>query len=114
MNVIKRPAKDIPREDAHGGAGSRRLYIDDKQSPSQRIQGMTHGWLPAGKVFDWHNHEGIEEIMFVLKGNGKVCDRDGDYEYESGDVFIFPADVAHRIENTSNEEHEFVFVRVYV
>lgn len=114
MRIIKKSAQNIPKEDAHGGSGSRRLYIDDKQSPSQRIQGMTHGWLPAGQIFDWHDHKAIEEVMYVLKGSGQVHDRDGVYDYAPGDVFIFPADIEHKIENSSDEEHEFVFARIYV
>lgn len=114
MQIIKRSAKDSPKEEAHGGTGSRRLYIDDKQTPGERIQGMTHGWLPPGNSFDWHTHEGIEEVMFVLKGKGKVGDRGSKYDYEPGDVFIFPAGIEHRIENNTEEEHEFMFMRIYV
>jgi quercetin dioxygenase-like cupin family protein len=114
VQILKKSVKEIQKEEAHGGSGSRILYIHDKQTPSERIQGMTHGWLPAGKIFDWHNHSNIEEVMYVLKGSGKVHDRDGEYDYEPGDVFIFPADIEHKIENNSEIEHEFVFVRIYV
>lgn len=62
-------SKDIDTEEAHGGSGSRKLYIGDKATPSKRIQGMTHGWLPADEIFDWHDHETVEEVMYVLKGN---------------------------------------------
>lgn len=114
MNITIKHASDIPKEEAHGGSGSRRLYIDQSQTPSGKIQGMTHGWLPAGRSFDWHLHEGIEEIMYVLKGEGVVADRDGEYAYAPGTVCVFPSDTEHMIMNNSDEEHEFVFVRVYV
>lgn len=73
---------------------------------------MTHGFLPAGNSFDWHDHEGVEEIMVVLKGEGKVSDEDGEYEYAPGDVFIFPASTQHKITNDSQEEHEMIYVRI--
>ena len=113
MKIIVKHAADIAKEDAHGGAGSRKLYIDDKQTDSGRVQGMTHGWLPAGAVFDWHEHDGMEEIMYVLKGTGKVCDADGEYEYGAGTVAVFPANAQHKITNPSTETNEFVFVRIY-
>lgn len=113
MKILKRSSSEIPKEEAHGGTGSRKLYIDERQTPSNRVQGMTHGWLPASGQFDWHNHEDIEEVMYVLKGSGKVCDRDGEYSYAAGDVFVFPANVEHKIVNDSSEEHEFIFIRIY-
>lgn len=114
MHLIIRKSRDVPQEEAHSGSGKRRLYIAEKETPSQKVQGMTHGWLPAKGVFDWHDHPGIEEIMFVLKGSGTVHDKDGDYQYGQGDVVIFPADTQHRVENTTNETSEFVFIRIYI
>lgn len=114
MKITVKHALEVSKEEAHGGAGSRRLYLDDKESPSKRVQGMTHGWLPAGKAFDWHHHDDIEEIMYVLKGSGKICDEDGEYAYQPGTVCVFPANVEHKVYNDTDEEHEFVFVRIYV
>lgn len=106
-------ADEKPIEEAHGGTGSRRLYIGDKASPSERIQGMTHGWLPAGGIFDWHDHEGIEELMYVLKGEGTVEDEQGVYNYKPETVCVFPAGEKHKITNTSPETNEFIFIRTY-
>lgn len=63
--------------------------------------------------FEWHMHEKMNEVMIVLKGQGIVKDEDGIYTYSAGDVFVFPQGVFHEIENPSNEEHEYIFVRVY-
>jgi quercetin dioxygenase-like cupin family protein len=52
--------------------------------------------------------------MYVLKGEGTVRDEEGIYPYSPGDVFIFPEGIFHEIENTSAEEHEYIFVRVYL
>ncbi len=113
MKIIKKQSEDIKKEEAHGGSGYRKLYIDDKRTPSEKIQGLTHGWLPAGRKFDRHNHEGIEEVMYVLEGSGLVRDDDGEYSFKKGDVFIFPDSVFHEIENNGEKEAEFVFIRVY-
>lgn len=112
MKVIKRKAADIPREEAHGGSGARKVYASHNHIKSEHFEAMTHGFLPAGKSFDWHEHGGTEEIMVVLKGEGTVSDEDGEYNYTPGDVFIFPANIKHKITNSSDEEHEMIFVRV--
>jgi quercetin dioxygenase-like cupin family protein len=114
MRIVKKAAKDIALEEAHGGSGARRLLIDKGQTASPNIEAMTHGYLDNGKVFDWHNHPGVEEIMYVLKGSGKVEDREGLYTYSVGDLFIFPPDTEHRIENTGTEQSEYVFFRIKV
>ncbi len=112
MLIKKKKVSEVPREDAHGGSGSRRLYVTEKDMACSAFQAMTHGFLPPGSAFDRHDHGGLEEIMLVLKGSGVVEDREGRYAYQTGDLFIYPSHVEHRIENTSGAENEFIFVRV--
>lgn len=112
MKVIRRSNKEIPLEQAHGGSGSRKVYANKDHLKSLHFEAMTHGFLPAGQYFDWHEHGDIEEIMLVLKGKGKVYDEDGEYDYSAGDVFVFPANTSHKISNPSKNEHEMIFVRV--
>lgn len=114
MKIIKQNSSDILIEEAHGGSGSRKVYASPKHLKSNHFEMMTHGYLPSESVFDWHDHKDVEEIMVVIKGNGLVSDEDGDYDYETGDVFIFPANIKHKISNTSNVENEMIFVRVKV
>lgn len=112
MKIIKRSNSEILTEEAHGGSGTRKVYVNGDQLESVNFDIMTHGYLPAGNKYAWHSHIDIEEIMVVLKGEGKVIDEDGEYKYASGDVFIFPANISHEILNNSEEEHEMVFVRI--
>jgi mannose-6-phosphate isomerase-like protein (cupin superfamily) len=114
MKIIKRAARDIPKEEAHGGSGARKVYASPDHLKSSAFEAMTHGFLPAGGTFDWHDHVDIEEIMVVVKGRGEIHDEDGVYEYEPGDVFVYPANVKYKIHNPTNEEHEMIFVRVKV
>lgn len=114
MKITKRPSSSIQKEEAHGGSGARKVYASPDHLKGLHFEMMTHGFLPPGQVFDWHDHKDIEEIMVVLKGEGKVYDEDGEYDYAPGDVFIFPAKIQHKISNTSKEEHEMMFVRVKV
>ncbi len=112
MKVVKRAGKDIPKEEAHGGSGQRKVYASPKHLKSAAFEMMTHGFMPAGGMYDWHDHQGLEEIMVAVKGTGLVHDEDGEYPYEPGDVFVFPAGVRHKISNPTSHENEFIFVRV--
>jgi quercetin dioxygenase-like cupin family protein len=114
MKIIKRPNNTIDKEEAHGGSGARKVYASTDHLKSLHFDAMTHGFLPAGRTFDWHDHTDIEEIMVVLKGEGEVHDEDGVYAYAPGDVFVYPANTQHKIHNPTDEEHEMVFVRVKV
>ena len=112
MKITKRSVVDIKKEPAHGGSGDRKVYASPAHLKSAHFEMMTHGFIPAGQAYDWHDHPGVEEIMVVLKGEGVVSDEDGEYSYVPGDVFIFPADTQHKITNPSDGEHEMIFVRV--
>lgn len=114
MKITKRTKDEIVKEKAHGGSGFRKVYASPDHLKSSHFEMMTHGYLPAGKTFDWHEHDTTEEIMVVVRGYGEVSDEDGTYEYAPGDVFVFPANIQHKVHNPSREEHEMIFVRVKI
>lgn len=114
MKIIKRKNEDIKIEKAHGGSGARKVFASNDHLKSAHFDAMTHGYLPAGRSFDWHSHKDIEEIMVVLDGSGMVSDEDGEYDYSPGDVFIFPANTEHKIHNPTTEENEMIFVRIRI
>ena len=41
MKILKKSSQEAKKEDAHGGSGSRKLYISDNEFST--IQGMTYG-----------------------------------------------------------------------
>ncbi len=88
------------------------MYVAPGEIAAETWQAMTYGYLPAGQVFDWHSHENIEEVMLVLKVQERSAIATVLTPYAEGDLFRFPADVEHRIDNLSDFENEFVFVRV--
>lgn len=114
MKVTQRPTSEITKEVAHGGSGARKVYASPQHLKSTQFEAMTYGYLPAGKTFDWHDHTDIEEIMDVVKGEGKVHDEDGVYDYAPGDVFVYPANTKHKIHNPRDYQYEMIFVRVKV
>jgi trans-aconitate methyltransferase/quercetin dioxygenase-like cupin family protein len=115
--LFKKSLNIIPVEDAHGGSGQRQLILSKADDVSSHFQAMTKGFLASGSIFDWHNHEGVDELFVVLKGAGLVKFRDGDgaervLPYEPGDVFYTPGGEYHRIEANGGDTSEYFFIRL--
>ena len=55
----------------------------------------------------------VNEIMFVISGEGTIKDEEGTYTYTRGDVFVFPEGVNHEISALGTSISKFVFIRVY-
>jgi mannose-6-phosphate isomerase-like protein (cupin superfamily) len=108
LKIIKKT--NIKLEDAHGGAGLRKLFVKDGEVAN--IQGITHGYLLSGGVFEMHAHDDCTEFMYVLKGSGIVGGDDGETDFTVGDFFIFPKCVPHTQKNTGKETFEAVYIRV--
>lgn len=104
---------DIRIEGTSHASGSRKMVVSKEQTTSKYFEAMTYGYLPAGVKWEMHEHTNIIEICIVVKGKGVVKDHEGNIEkYVAGDRFIFTANTKHEIENTSNEESEFYFIRL--
>ena len=110
MKVFKKSSGDVKLEQAHNGAGCRKLFVANDEV--KNIQGITHGFLNEGGIFEWHKHDDCNEFMYVLKGTGIVRDADGEYPFDVGDFFIFPVGVYHEQRNTGKETFEAMFIRI--
>lgn len=45
--------------------------------------------------FDWHFHDGVDELFFVVKGRFVMRFRDEDIAMEEGDMIVVPANAEH-------------------
>lgn len=110
---FKKILSQIPLEDAHGGSGKRQMLLSKTDPVSTHFQAMTKGYLPQGGVYDWHDHDKIDEYFLVLQGTGSIAFKDSTkMEYAPDDLIYIPANTAHRIENTGDGENRFFFVRL--
>lgn len=46
-------------------------------------------------AFDWHFHDGVDELFFVIKGRFVMRFRESDVAMEEGDMIVVPANVEH-------------------
>ncbi len=110
--IILRNAKDIQLEDAHGKAGKRRVIFSG--IPKSKISAVTIGYLPKGGVFDWHMHDDLDEIMFIMKGKVLAESRTQKLKAEKGSFIFFPHGIEHRQSNIGSGELVAEFMRIKI
>ena len=108
----KKNISEIPIEGTSHTSGSRKMLASKDEVTSKYFEAFTYGYLPPGVKWEMHEHDNIVEICVVTKGNGIVKDSNGNIEtFVSGDRFVFTSNTPHEIENNSNDEAEFYFIR---
>lgn len=65
---------------------------------------------PGKTAWPFHAHYVIEEMFFILKGQGTLRHADKEYAIKQGDFICSPADArqAHQIINSSEEELTYI------
>jgi mannose-6-phosphate isomerase-like protein (cupin superfamily) len=58
--------------------------------------------------FVWHHHENEDELFLVVKGELRMCLRDGDVVIRAGEFFIVPRGVEHM--PVAEEETDIVLI----
>ncbi len=116
-SIMRKPftknISNIPLEEAHGGSGSRQMLLSKEDAVSKHFQAMTKGFLGPKGVFDWHDHDGVDEFFIVIDGEGTIEFRDGSSSGLKKDELVYiPANTEHRIENTGEGVLSFYFVRL--
>lgn len=108
----KKNIQDISIEETSHASGSRQMLVAKDETSSKYFEAHTYGYLPSGVKWDMHEHDNVVEICVVTKGTGIVRDSDANEEiFVAGDRFIFPSNTKHEIENNSDEDAEFYFIR---
>ncbi len=78
------------------------------------MQGIVKHALQPGKESDYHSHEDIEQVYYILKGNATMVIDEERYPVREGDVVYLPPQAMHRIVNDSEDwvEHLIISCRV--
>ena len=104
----------IPQEEAHGGSGKRQVLVRPEHLTTPHFDMMTKGYLAPGSSYDWHEHQNVDEIFIVLKGQGKFYWEEEVVDYAIGDIITTPANTKHKITAEGDTDSEFYFIRVKV
>jgi mannose-6-phosphate isomerase-like protein (cupin superfamily) len=101
VNVNSKPADEDPRSLRARVKGRdkevlRDTYylIDPKDSPSQRLT-MGHTTIyPTGSTTG-HSHDDMEEVYYVISGEGIMVVGEDKYEIKAGDALYVPTGLYH-------------------
>jgi quercetin dioxygenase-like cupin family protein len=63
---------------------------------------------PGDKVFPAHSHPNGEEVIYIIRGSGRVLVAGDVSPVAAGSVVLFPQGAIHMLHNTSAEEMEVV------
>ena len=88
---------------------------DDDRHRLDRLGGFARHALQGRKTSDFHKHEALEQVYYILSGKGEVLFEDQRYPVEDGDAVYLPADIHHQMFNTMNEgwlEHHVISMGV--
>jgi mannose-6-phosphate isomerase-like protein (cupin superfamily) len=71
--------------------------IPEPWSPhiAARVNGQEVRLAKIEGAFDWHLHDGVDELFFVVRGRFVMRFRDRDVAMEEGDLIVVPANVEH-------------------
>ena len=114
--------RDVQPNIAHLSAvhwgGLRDRDGDDDSDPRhclKRLQGFARHALQGRKNSDYHKHENLEQVYYVLSGRGHVLFDTERFPVQEGDAVYLPSGVHHQMFNDTSEdwlEHHVISQRI--
>jgi mannose-6-phosphate isomerase-like protein (cupin superfamily) len=86
----------------HPAAAEITMLIDGETSGSKYLSENITRIKPGGVLEPAHSHEGIEEIVYVLAGEGEMWMEGTTFSISKGDSIFFPAGSIHTVRNTGS------------
>ena len=83
----------------------------DGRNRLERLQGFARHALQGRKTSDYHKHENLEQVYYVLAGSGEVLFGEERFPVEEGDAIYLPPGVHHQMFNDMNQawlEHHVI------
>ena len=80
----------------------------------QVLSGFARHALQGRKTSDYHKHENMEQVYYVLSGRGEVMYEDTRYPVEEGDAVYLPSGTHHQMFNDNEDwlEHHVISMKV--
>jgi mannose-6-phosphate isomerase-like protein (cupin superfamily) len=100
-----------PASRAHGGAGDilfRRIWEHDSFQTNWGF--VDHCLLRPGTSIGYHRHDGMEEVYFIMSGQGRSTVNDSTFDVRAGDAIPCTLHSSHGIYNNSREDLEILVV----
>ena len=97
-----------------GGLRAVEQDSQDERDRLQRLGGFARHALQGRKTSDYHRHENLEQVYYVLSGAGEILYDDQRYPAEAGDAIYLPSGVHHQMFNEGENwlEHHVISMSV--
>ncbi|MBC8228007.1 cupin domain-containing protein [bacterium] len=80
----------------------------------QGVEAIAKQAVQGRKNSDYHVHEDMEQVQYVLSGTGIMRLDDAEYVIQPGDVIYIPAKVKHQFINNTEDWAEFLIISCMV
>ena len=116
MSIVRRKS-EVPVESRvmFGGRGeveAHKILIGaDEMYGKGRL--FNHVVLKPGCSLGWHVHQGDGETYYFLKGHGEYSDNGSLIPVGPGDMTFVDSGEGHSVENTGDEDLEFIALILY-
>jgi len=77
-----------------------------------RVQMINWALLPAGKSFQAHYHEDMQEIFILVQGSTQICIGDETEELTTGDAVFVPVAAVHTMHNPHSEDAAYIAIGI--
>ena len=87
----------------------------DERNCLLKLQGFARHALQGRKTSDYHKHEELEQVYYVLSGSGEVLFDDERFPVQEGDAIYLPPGTHHQMFNDMNQawlEHHVISQKV--
>ncbi|NKB68626.1 MAG: cupin domain-containing protein [Candidatus Latescibacteria bacterium] len=97
-----------------GGLRSVERDSDDERDCLQRLGGFARHALQGRKTSDYHRHENLEQVYYILSGSGEILFDDKRYPTQAGDAIYLPTGIHHQMFNEGEDwlEHHVISMPV--
>ena len=88
---------------------------EDDRNRLHNLNGFARHALQGHKTSDFHKHENLEQVYYILSGRGEVLFEDQRHPTEAGDAIYLPSGIHHQMFNDTNEdwlEHHVISMSV--
>ena len=106
MSVLVLNEKEIEELDLPGRR--MRWMVADDQLPSSRCSCCVIRVAPGEKVRPAHSHPNGEEVIYIIRGSGRVLVEGEVQAVREGSAVVFPQGAVHMLQNTGTEEMKVV------
>lgn len=104
MKTVRISASTAEKAESAGPWGSLRWMAGETLSQSSvAVARLT---IRKGQSGEQHRHSNADEVIYLIRGKIRVHGDEQATTLEPGDALTIPAGLAHRIENTGDEDSE--------